>query len=345
MLPYFLLLGFVLFWIFLEKKSLRRKAIIIPVLMLSLYAGVRHYSVGSDTKSYVSNFLYDIPSILVFDNGRELGYQLFEYYILSLNNNYFWLLFLSALLVVICYLSFFKKYSEEYLLSVFIFITFNLYTFFFNGLRQGIAMAISAWSLPYIIERKFIKFLFIVIIASLFHQSALILILFYMILNLRFKLEYKIIGVFVGSLIFSGLVITYLAVANDRYSIYAEESSKSGGYLTLIFYILIGLICFFWYKKYNFSNYFINKVNEFFICGIAFIIPVALLGTSASGPQRLLYYFVWCSCLLIPYILKSLSNIYIYISFLFFSLIYFYLFTSKYANLSPYLLNDSLRIF
>lgn len=333
------------FWIYLEEKSLNRKAILVPIILLSLYAGVRHFSVGSDTKNYVSDFISDSYPILSLDNGRESGYQLFEYFILNFTHNYFWLLFLSALIVVSCYLIFFKKYSNHYLLSIFIFITFNLYTFFFNGLRQGIAMAIAIWSFPYIIEKKIIKFLFILIIASLFHQSALVLVLFYIILNLRIKLEYKILGVFFGSLVFSNLAINYLAVTNERYSSYAEESSKSGGYLTLGLYLLIGLISFFWYKKYKFSNYFMVKVNEFYLCGIAFIIPIALLGASASGPQRLLYYFSWCSCLLIPYILKYLNNLYIYLVFMLFSLIYFYLFTNGYANLSPYSVNESLRIF
>lgn len=346
MIYYFLILFLVVFWIYLEAKSLRRKAIIVPILLLSLYAGIRHYSVGSDTKNYVRNFLNEIFPILSFnDDGREIGYQIFEYFILSLTHNYFWLLFLSAFIVVSCYLSFFKKYSNNYCLSVFIFITFNLYTFFFNGLRQGIAMAIAVWSLPYIIQKKPVKFILILIISSLIHQSSLVIILFYFILNLKFKLEYKILSVFIGSFVFSGLTLQYLAATNERYSSYAEESSKSGGYLTLSLYVIVGLISFFWYKKYNFSNYFISKINEFYLCGIAFVIPIALLGASASGPQRLLYYFSWCSCLLIPYILKYINSLYVYLLFMIFSVIYFYLFTSGYANLSPYSINDSLRIF
>ena len=345
MIYYYLVLFLVVLWIYLEYNALHRKAIVIPTILLSFFAGIRHFSVGSDTKAYVSSFIYNYTPVLDSDSSREFGYRFFEYIILKQSYNYFWLLFISALIIVICYLTFFKKYSNNYLLSVFIFITFNLYTFFFNGLRQGIAIAISVWSLKYIIERNFIKFACLILFASFFHQSVLILILFYFILNLSFKLEYKIISVFLGSLILSGIIINYLALSNERYSSYAEESSKSGGYLTLILYGFIGLVTYLYYKKNIFSNYYIVKINEFFLCGIAFIIPVAFLGASASGPQRLIYYFCWCVCLLIPYTLSVLKNELIYLFFIIFCLLYFYLFTSQYAKLTPYLINDSLRFF
>ena len=56
MLPYLLVLGFVMFWIVLERKTLKRKAFFMPLIVLSLFAGVRSYLVGTDSGTYTRNF-------------------------------------------------------------------------------------------------------------------------------------------------------------------------------------------------------------------------------------------------------------------------------------------------
>lgn len=347
MIPYLLLLGFVMFWIFLEDKSLNRKAFWVPLFLLGSFAGIRGYTVGSDTPSYVSKFINEIdPQYFDYiEEDREYGYQFFEYILLNFTHNYFWLLFISSIIVVYSYLIFFKTHSKDYFLSVFIFLTFNFYTFFFNGLRQGMGMAISVLATPYLIERRFFKFVSIIFFASLFHKSALIMVLFYFIVNFKIKLEYKMIGIFLCSLGLSGLVVQYLGSVNDRYSSYAETSENAGGYLTLGLYLIIGLFIYVCMKKYKiYENYFIKLVH-LYLCGVIFIIPVAMLGASASGPQRLLYYFVWPVAVLIPYIFNRINNQYLYILFFLLAIIYFYIFTSNYANLTPYSLNENFRIF
>ena len=96
MLPYLFILGFVMFWIFLEKKSLNRKAFWIPLSVLTIFASIRSYLVGTDTGSYTANFRNSLhPEYYYFRDGVEYGYQLLEYYLLHITNNYFWL-FLSC---------------------------------------------------------------------------------------------------------------------------------------------------------------------------------------------------------------------------------------------------------
>lgn len=346
MLPYFLLLGFVMSWIFLEKKSLNRNAFWVPCFALVLFASVRSYLIGSDTEAYTSSFRYQLdPNYFVFNQNVEYGFQLLNYWLLNLTYNYFWLFFVSAIIVVFSYIYIFKKLSENYWLSVFIFITFNYYTFFFNGLRQGIAMAIVALAMPYLIKNEFLKYFLIVLISSLFHFSSLVMILFYFVIKLKIKLEYKLLGVVLSSLILSGLIIQYLAASNERYSTYSEVFENSGGYLTLMLYLIIGGVVYFFIKKYKINDMVFVNLTQLYLCGIAFLIPIAMLGINPSGPQRLLYYFTWSISLIFPYIFSKINNKIIYCLFVVFSCIYFYLFTSEYAGLSPYFLNEIFRIF
>lgn len=346
MLAYSLVLFIVIFWSWVEKKALNRKAFWIPLITLALFAGIRSSNVGTDSGNYVKNFNDNILlDYFEFREEVEYGYQILEYSILHLSNNYFWLFFITALLIVSSYLYIFRKLSVDYLASIYIYITFNFYTFFFNGLRQGIAMAIVALSIPYLIQKKFLFFLIFIILSSFFHKSALIMVLFYFLINLKIKIEYKLLTTFMGSLILSKIGIEYLGTINERYSSYSEVSDNSGGYLTLALYTLIGIFIYIFIKKSKGCDLNIKVLSQMYLLGVIFLIPIAMIGSNPSGPQRLLYYFVWTVALIFPYILKKINEKLIYIGFFAFCLIYFYLFTSSYANLSPYTMNELFRIF
>lgn len=346
MVPYFLLLGCVIFWIFLEKKSLNRKAFWMPFFALVLFASLRSYLVGVDTGTYTQDFRNNLdPDYFVFRENMEYGYQLLSYLILKLTYNYFWLFFVCSIIVVGCYLSFFKKKSEDYFLSVVIFITFGFYTFYFNGLRQGLAMAVAVWATPYLIDKKIIQFSLIILLASFFHKTALVMFIFYFLIHLKFKLEYKAIGVFLGSLLVSGVVIQYLASVNEKYSGYAEVSDQAGGYLTLGLYFTLGIFCYLCMKFFKIKDKNFYILLQLYIYGVVFIIPVTLLGSNPSGPQRILFYFVWTITLLLPIIFNRMNNKLLYAFFILLSVVFFYLVTSGFANLTPYRVNEIFRIF
>lgn len=346
MLPYLLILFFVMFLVWLEKHSLNRKAFWLPLFILVLFASIRNYRVGTDTQAYIKNFINELDyNYFNFLDGVELGYQLLEYTLLRITHNYFWLFFVTSFLIVFCYLYVFKKNSTDYTTSIFLFITLGTYTFFFNGLRQGIAMAIFALAIPYLIKRNFYKYFLICILASLFHNTALLMIPFYFLVNLNIKLEYKLILTFSGSLILSRYLIIYLASINERYESYAQASENSGGLLKLLFYCVIFLITYIGSYIYKIKDKNFIQLFSFYSLGIAFMIPIALLEANPSGPQRLLSYFTWILALILPILLKKINNIYIYTSIVFLAIIYFMLTTSRFSNLAPYSINPFFEVF
>src|SRR5690606_19464441 len=101
--------------------------------------------------------------------------------------------FTSALFVISIYLFVIKRFSNNYILSVFIYITFGFYTFLFNGLRQGIAMAVCFLALPYLINKNKLKYFLLIVIASLFHTSAWVMLPFYFLVHMKLRLEYKML--------------------------------------------------------------------------------------------------------------------------------------------------------
>lgn len=346
MLPYLLVLSFVVFWILLEQKALGRKSFWLPLITLSLFAGIRSFRVGTDSGTYTKDFRHSLDIYnFQFDKLIEPGYQLLEYTLLRLTHNYFWLFFITALIVVYCYLTIIKRYSVNYWFSVFLFVTLGYYTFFFNGLRQGIAMAIFTIALPFLLEKKILLYLIMCFIASLFHISALFMIPFYFIVNLRIKTFYKIIATFLGSLLTSRFAVSYVAETNDRYEGYTQVSESAGGYLILSFQVILVVFVYSIIHIYKIKDKQFLKLFTFYASGVLFVVPLAFLGTNPSGPQRLLNYFTWTLVLILPFIFKRLNNAYAYIAAVVLFLIYFVLTTSRFSNFTPYIINPIFEIF
>lgn len=346
MLPYIIILLFVVSVVYFEVEYLGRKAIIFPSIFLILFSSIRSYTVGTDSISYTEAYRleYD-PYYYGFNSNIEYGYQLFDYFILNFFSDYFWLFLFFSIIVVCLYMITIKRISINYLVSVFVFITFGFYTFFFNGLRQGVAMAICFFGLPYLIEKRIIPYFLVVLTASMFHVSALVMVPMYFLVNSKFKLEYKVFGCFIISLFSSQILIGYLAEGNARYEHYTEEAEKTGGYITLLFYTFIGALVFVLGKKYRNFDIRFNKFEQILLCGLALVFPVSLLGTDPSGPQRVLYYFVGVVIFLIPYILRRVKSAYFNLLFIFLSIIYFLLITMRFSNLYPYQINPFFEIF
>ena len=73
----------------------------------------------------------------------------------------------------------YRKYSSRYLVSFFLFIASTDYiSWMFNGIRQFLAVTITFIGIKFILDKKYAKAIILILIASLMHQSALLVIPF-----------------------------------------------------------------------------------------------------------------------------------------------------------------------
>lgn len=346
MIPYLLILFFVIIWIALEKKALDRKSFWVPLFALSLFAGLRSYRVGTDTRGYVANYTNSLdPNYYRFSDDVEKGYQLFEYLLLNLTHNYAWLLSITAFFIVFSYLKFIKKYAQNYLLAVIVYVTFGVYTFFFNGLRQGIAMAIMMYAMPALLDNKFWRYLLVCLLASTFHISALFMIPFYFLVNVKIQTHYKVMMVVIGTALAAAPLIQYMAKDNVRYEGYATNNDDFGGLFTLGFYVILALFILGINAKLKIRDEVFTKLSTLYFAGVALLIPIAFLGAGASGPQRILNYFTWTLIIILPTIFGKIKGVFIKLFFICLCIVYFYLTTTRFSNLAPYRLNPLFEIF
>lgn len=346
MLPYVLVLILVAGWAYLEKNALNWNAFWIPAIILILFATVRDYTIGTDTPTYTRNFRLHInPDGIAFNPYVEQGYQFLEHLALRISFDYSVYFFICASIIIPLTLLSIKKLSPDYVMSLFCHITYGFYTFFFSGVRQGIAMAICLYAHSFIINKKIIPAIVIIFIATLFHVSAYILFIFLISTSVKIRLEYKVLIYFIMSLLLSNVAINYMADSNDRYATYTGTVNNSGGYIILAFYSVIAFVFYIFCSAYRRKDKVYSYFEELMLCGIAFLIPIALLGTDPSGPQRFLYYFSWSVVILFPFLLRRFKGIGVRILFIVISIMYYCIATERFFSLSPYLVNRQFSFF
>lgn len=195
-----------------------KKFIIVAFLILFCVMGLRnvHY-VGNDssikTGSYHSSFLRignaSWDEILNRDENSEnnensensekdnyynIGFRVLTKLIYEVTDGDFQTyITLLSMFIIFAYAIFVGKYSPSPIQSVLYFLGLLYFTFLFDALKQAMAMSTLLFSFNAIIEKKPIKFIFIVLIAATFHFPALIFLPAYWIGRMKIGRSYLIL--------------------------------------------------------------------------------------------------------------------------------------------------------
>ncbi len=165
-----------------QRKLITRPDPVLAVtlsLILILVAGLRH-GVGMDYWAYYRIRVTNWQIVWnAFIRYSEPGIRLLSKITRDISDTGTGLIFLSALITVGIYCVTIYRYSPMYLVSMLVFLFLGDWTGSFNGVRQYLATAILFAGHRLILERKLIPYLTVVFLASLFHRTALVMIVPY----------------------------------------------------------------------------------------------------------------------------------------------------------------------
>ena len=108
-----------------------------------------------------------------------------------------------AFVTLFIFLKVFYRDSADFSQSFFLFMALGIYFQTFNTVRYYFALAMALLSMRHVIEKDHIKFIFCILIAALFHKSALIAIPLYLIAALEWKKQVYAIGIILGAMCFA----------------------------------------------------------------------------------------------------------------------------------------------
>ena len=174
-----------------QKKWTYYPFIWASVLIVAILAGVRDYSIGSDTLAYGRWFIefgarFDSLKRFMkfFASSYEPGFNIFGYIVGRLfHHNGNWFLFWCAVIIYGFMMKAFWYYKEYCSVSLaWLFFLMLDCTQSLNIIRQYMAVAIAAYAFNFIFEGKYKSYIIITIIAASFHFSALFSFFIFLIL-------------------------------------------------------------------------------------------------------------------------------------------------------------------
>ena len=309
----------------------------IIMLIMSIICGLR-YNVGTDyfiyTKMY--NNIKSFPRVEFFFQRLILFMNS-----IGLNSTHFFLV-TSLLITVISYTAI-KRNSKYPAESLFLYITLGYYAFQFNVIRQSLAIGIVLYATKYMYDKKFFKYLFLVLCASLCHTTALIMIPIYFLANINWDKKLKMI-IMISMLVLSfayepiiNLVIKYF----PKYAVYLNinnytfDSAGLGTYLILFF----NMIMFGFILKNEKKLIKYNQRNKLYINLVLFSFLFSFLGLNNTVMIRPGYYLSIYLVFILPDLyrvcklkVKSTNSMILIIFFLLYYMIHLYFFN----NMIPY---------
>ena len=310
-----------------KTRSPYRKIIIVIGLFIPIMlAGMRKIGIGTDTEVYV-NVLYEAAhrSSGFFDylgqevyssfqmkpvTNWEIGYNLLVYISTKITNSYQGVLFATHLLTIgFVYKGLVKldaNFSKAFAMLIFYFM---FYASSLNLMRQWIAVAIIFYGFHYIQDGKTKKYLFCVVLAVLFHNSAIlgivIWLIYYFFVKFNSERELAIGGKRLDSnlnnlIIFTIVCVAFLfsisVVANILGSINAVFARYARLYISgniqlmpmqIIRRLPIILLLIINWKKLN----SIEKNTPFYYAMVVLDVAISQMGSLTSQSTRMGYFF------------------------------------------------------
>ena len=291
--------------------------IVFSILIFTLVFGLR-YDVGVDYLNYLEAYKF-------CDVERYEPFSKFIIEGLSKNGFHYSFFFsLFSFLQITFFLYAFK--DEKFLYPSLVFVLFcgQYFLLWMNVIRQDLAACIFIFSIAYIVENNFVKYLFWCIIAACFHKSAIALLLLYPVLCygkdyfqgrvqsyiyllcalLILFFQISVAGYFLDELYY---LINYLGLESYYYIDLNDNFQARDFGFTLVSSVIIDIIIILYsvdLKKYYNSKKFIIIYNLFLF---GEVLNVALMTSYIlARPFRYFRYFkLIIAAYLLYYLLKN----------------------------------------
>lgn len=287
--------------LFVSRNVRRMYQIVMCFTLLFIFFGFRNITVLNDTPHYygayyhVSQYMsYLHSSIFSYDIALkfEWGYQVLMHFLVKyVSKEPYTIIMLSSLVFACGNIWFISKFTDEIALASFIMIISGVWFDQFCLIRQTIALMFFYKAYLYLKENKTLFYCILVLLGSLFHLSALTLLIIPAIKKLKINAKNVtivfsiaiVIAIFIykllGLLGFAGHV--YLKVSMQR------EAPPIAAVLDGILMLIIILTCYYIHKQL--SNKELDK-TDFWICIFALCVSIM---TPAFLPIFRINVYTW----------------------------------------------------
>ncbi len=213
----------------LDKRKPNLIGLVVPALIMILYAGLRN-NIG-DTIYYVHTYhlLEESGAAMPVWGQKAFLFELIQYFFIKSGAEYSSFVMMSSIVTIVPFVFVIYNYAVDYSLAMYLFFTMGIYVSTMNGIRQYIATGVVLLGTKFLFSPKksdFWKLFALVIVASLIHDSALIMIPVYFLCRRKAWSAPTFVSLAIGVgglLLVSMFLPSFLGILEDtNYSGYAD---------------------------------------------------------------------------------------------------------------------------
>lgn len=216
-----------------------------------------------------------------------------------------------ALFTNLTYLWFLRKYTTDIGLSVFYFITMGVYTFTMAAIKQTLAVAFLLIATDRAIEKKWIKYIFWLIIAELFHPYAFVyLVVPFLTFAPWTKKNYLLLAGTVVAALFLSSFMGAIGGLTDALGYDYDVGAFSGAGVNLFRVIVVWVpVVLSYFCREQLRDSEDREMNILLNLSMmnSVIMFIGIFGT-ANYFARLANYFLIFQCLALPRILQKMGG-------------------------------------
>ena len=296
-----------------ESRVLARTEVLISFALILILVSTLRYGF-IDTYAYKIMYT-ESRGNLAYVNSAPWGVEkawLYLMYIL----NFFTdspkaVLFMTALCVNVAYVLVCKKYSANVILSLFIYFCIS-YLDTNNGLRQCFATSITMMAFPLLLNKRYVFYSLFVAFASLFHSSAIYLLLIAIVIIGK-PFNFKVLIMLMACLIFllfPDAVNEFLkeATIDSKYNHYLSNNIGMGIMRCFIVSILPLTLSIIYYVKKKKGGGEISGEECLLINMLVINSALYLMGLYMQYWARLAFYTSYAPIVLMPRFIENVFS-------------------------------------
>ena len=302
----------ILLWaaVFCFHKPSKKKNLVFIVLAFTQLGiiSILRYHIGFDYNMYAAgyNFMYEDGFSTLQYKDWEIGFVFLTKILGLVLPNYIWYMGFLVFITLVPAAIFIYKNSEMPWVSTVLYVNLFLFFMTMNFLRQAAALSIIMLSWHFMKKNKIIPFIITVIAASLFHQTALVMIVVYFLVKMKSGIKeilfylYLLLWFYISSTGFINLMTSFV---HEEYSdsFFIREGLS---FIYAILPVAVVLVAF-WLVKIN-TIAVDRKVQYIINMSLIYaILSVTMLRHSII--ERLTYYFAIFLIILVPIIYQSIK--------------------------------------
>ena len=280
----------------------RRQCVIVMTVILALFSGLRTWWMGDLIKYYTQyRACNGADWYNVITSGTDnFGLRYFFHYAGAIGISYD-----NCLLIIACFVAvtlgvMVYRYSPSPFWSYTIYISMGFYMFTYSGLKQAVAMGFLILAGMAMFERKFRKYLLLVVLGGLFHAPALIFLAAYPFCRQKLNKRYVLVlvGLVLVMFLYRTRIVNFMnALYYEEADAFADTNEVGGKFIMMVLIMILGVTL---RPLHKWDRVYLQVFNMM-------VLAAALQSMSVFGNvfSRLADYYYQFVVLFIPMILQT----------------------------------------